>query len=409
MADGDFATLVSANRNANTVTNQMFVQMTDGTTGVGVTVGGDLKVILAANSGVDIGDVDVTSVIPGVGATNLGKAVDAAAGAADVGVAALAVRDDVLSALTPVDGDYVRLRTTSTGALWVATTTAGNTNIIQDDSAFTPGTSYVGAAGYLADETTPDSVDEGDIGAARMTLDRRQLIVLTDATTATQRLAIDASGNANVILAANSGVDIGDVDVTSVIPGVGATNLGKAVDAVAGANDVGVASLFVVDAVLSAITPADGDYARGRVDANGALWTNDVTLAANGETTPIYVQVVTTGVSANEVHDYKTTAAVAGDGTTNHDYTVTGTTLLVKSVIWASSGGSKMELQTGNLAALATDAVGFISKEGGVAQLFFDPPIEVPVGTVGTARRILTNRQGQTQDLYSVLIGNDVA
>jgi hypothetical protein len=44
-----------------------------------------------------------------------------------------------------------------------------------DDAAFTPGTSSVLPVGYFADETTPDSVTEGDIGAARMTLDRKQI------------------------------------------------------------------------------------------------------------------------------------------------------------------------------------------------------------------------------------------
>ena len=72
---------------------------------------------LAANSGVDIGDVDVTSLIPGSGATNLGKAQDVAAGANDVGVAILAVRDDVQAAMTPADGDYSTLRTDKFGAL----------------------------------------------------------------------------------------------------------------------------------------------------------------------------------------------------------------------------------------------------------------------------------------------------
>ena len=74
---------------------------------------------LAANSGVDIGDVDVTSIIPGTGATNLGKAIDTATGATDTGVLALATRDDALTTLTPVDGDNVGLRVTATGALWV--------------------------------------------------------------------------------------------------------------------------------------------------------------------------------------------------------------------------------------------------------------------------------------------------
>jgi hypothetical protein len=64
-------------------------------------------------------DVDVTRVIPGTSATHLGKAIDTAAGGTDTGVAALAIRDDTLATLTPVDGDYVGLRTTSTGALWV--------------------------------------------------------------------------------------------------------------------------------------------------------------------------------------------------------------------------------------------------------------------------------------------------
>lgn len=45
-----------------------------------------------------------------------------------------------------------------------------------DDAAFTPATSRVMPVGFEADETAPDSVDEGDIGAARMTLDRKVLV-----------------------------------------------------------------------------------------------------------------------------------------------------------------------------------------------------------------------------------------
>lgn len=41
-----------------------------------------------------------------------------------------------------------------------------------DDSAFTPGASSVTPVGFLADEVGPDSVDEGDVGLARMSLDR---------------------------------------------------------------------------------------------------------------------------------------------------------------------------------------------------------------------------------------------
>ena len=47
-----------------------------------------------------------------------------------------------------------------------------------DDAAFTPGTSNVNMAGFQADETATDSIDEGDAGAARITLDRKQIMTL---------------------------------------------------------------------------------------------------------------------------------------------------------------------------------------------------------------------------------------
>ncbi len=45
--------------------------------------------------------------------------------------------------------------------------------IFTDDNAFTPATSKLMVVGAQADDTSPDSVDEGDAGALRMTLDRR--------------------------------------------------------------------------------------------------------------------------------------------------------------------------------------------------------------------------------------------
>ena len=73
---------------------------------------------LVANSGVDIGDVDVTSIVPGVAATNLGKAIQSAQGTTDTGVAALVVRNDTLADLSGADGDYTPLQVNATGALY---------------------------------------------------------------------------------------------------------------------------------------------------------------------------------------------------------------------------------------------------------------------------------------------------
>ena len=91
-------------------------------------------------------------------------------------------------------------------------------------------------------------------------------------------------------LAANSGVDIGDVDVTSIIPGTGATNLGKAEDAAHSSGDTGVMPLAVRNDDIAALGGADGDYAPLQVNAAGALYTND----ASGEAGSILV----TGTSA---------------------------------------------------------------------------------------------------------------
>lgn len=114
--------------------SQMDVNIAASTATVTVDLGANNDVTLNANSGVDIGDVDVTSVVPGTGATNLGKAIDTASGGTDTGVASLAIRDDTLTALIPVDGDYVPLRVNSTGSLHV-TGAGGGAQFNIDDVA----------------------------------------------------------------------------------------------------------------------------------------------------------------------------------------------------------------------------------------------------------------------------------
>jgi len=75
---------------------------------------------LAANSGVDIGDVDVTSVIPGTGPTNLGKALDSVVGATDTGIALLGKHNSDVAHLTTAEGDYDILRIANLGGLQVS-------------------------------------------------------------------------------------------------------------------------------------------------------------------------------------------------------------------------------------------------------------------------------------------------
>ncbi len=88
---------------------------------------------LAANSGVIIGDVNIVSNIPGVAATSLGKAEDAAHTSGDTGVMIFAVRNDAGGALATTTGDYIPLTTDSAGALRVVGS-SGTTQYAEDAS-----------------------------------------------------------------------------------------------------------------------------------------------------------------------------------------------------------------------------------------------------------------------------------
>lgn len=64
------------------------------------------------------GGTAVTSVVPGTGATNLGKAEDAAHTSGDVGVMFLAKRTDTAASSSSTDGDYVTVNSDSLGHIW---------------------------------------------------------------------------------------------------------------------------------------------------------------------------------------------------------------------------------------------------------------------------------------------------
>jgi hypothetical protein len=254
---------------------------------------------------------------------------------------------------------------------------ATNASVHVDDSAFAIATDSVVASGYLADETATDSVDEGDIGLARMTLDRK---VITSS---------EQSGTWNI------GTVTAVTDITNVV----------SVDDNGGS--------LTVDGTVAisgtvAVTATDLDI-RDLTDATDSVSIGDGTdtLAVNTDGS-INVNIVNSTITG-EIHDYDTAAAVASDASDNHDYTVANTTFLLKSVIVAGSGNIKFEIQVGPVASLATVAVGFLTgRQGDTKQVFFDPAIEVPVTSTGTVRVIRTNRQGSATDLYSTIIGLDI-
>lgn len=129
---GNSITVDYATTGSGTATGALRVELANNGTGVMATVGAVTAITnalpagtnaigkLAANSGVDIGDVDVTSVLPGTATTNLGKAEDAGHTTGDVGVFALGVRNDTLASVTTTTADYSQLSTDTSGIVMVA-------------------------------------------------------------------------------------------------------------------------------------------------------------------------------------------------------------------------------------------------------------------------------------------------
>lgn len=105
-------------------------------------------------------------------------------------------------------------------------------------------------------------------------------------------LRVDANGALWVSISAalptgtNSIGDIANIG-TSVTPGVAAGNLGKAVDAAAGAADTGVAMLGIRDDSPGYAAEIDGDYVTARFDVNGRLHVTDPNAGAGSPTNPV--------------------------------------------------------------------------------------------------------------------------
>ncbi len=218
--------------------SRIAVKLVDPTTDANeqaVDASGNAQVILASNTGVDIGDVDVLSlpalpagsnnigdvdvlsVIPGTGATALGKAEDVAHATGDTGVFVLSVRDDTPPTSTAgLTGEYAALLSDANGRLY--------TNAILDANS---------------------GVDIGDVDVLTMPATAAEAAALPGVFTVvagddgvdTHPLQLDASGFLKAILQSNTGVDIGDVDILSGPTGASALEMqGTAAD---GASPVG--------------------------------------------------------------------------------------------------------------------------------------------------------------------------
>lgn len=245
-----------------------------------------------------------------------------------------AIRDDALTTLTPIEGDAVPLRVNSTGALHV-TGGGGGTEYVQDVAATDPATAATtllvrddalstqettdgdwtvpranarGAQWVEIDPTTPVTVDLGANNDVTATLAAEttkvigtvnvaaaQTIAVTNAGTFATQATLQAGTNAIGKLSANSGVDIGDVDVTSIA---------------AGANVIG-------DVGLSGARTSGGTTLYKNIDVDE---TEDQIKATAGQI--YWIHAMNLSATKKYLKIYNATAATVVVGTTVPDMTL---------------------------------------------------------------------------------------
>lgn len=145
--------------------------------GASLTVDGSVSLAAAIPAGSNnIGDVDVLT-MPAV------YAEDAAHSTGENGVLVLGVRRDTNTSLVDTDGDRAPFQVDANGNVKVAIISGAGSGgtAIQDSAAFTAGTTNLTPIGGYRDDTTPDTVAEGEAAAVRITTNRAIHVNLRDA------------------------------------------------------------------------------------------------------------------------------------------------------------------------------------------------------------------------------------
>lgn len=232
-------------------------------------------------------------------------------------------------------------------------------------------------------------------------------VFISDASTPTQKLKVNADGSIDTNTAPGSKIIITDGTDDMEINADGSIN---AVASQTSHDNLNAnANIQVGDADVSNANPvpmSDGggsitidQAAHDNLNANANLQVGDVDVS---ESNPVPV-VVASDQAGDEIVDYQTSVSVASAAVVNHDYTVSaGKTFLGEKAFISGSGKLKVEILVNALPVF----VGFNSTS--------NPNIEIPMEKIVKAnateviRISLTNRDKQPQDLYSTLLGLEV-
>lgn len=130
---------------------------------------------------------------------------------------------------------------------------------------------------------------------------------------------------------------------------------------------------------------------------------------AFSNTNPLPV-IFSTSPAGSEVNNYNTVAALASAGASNHDYTVTVATTFELSQIWATASGKlkiEVQIETGVATGIFISRfVGFNSTATPNIDIDLTKFITVAAGV--RVRIIRTNKDNQSQDVYSTISGSEI-
>lgn len=111
--------------------------------------------------------VNVTEVVTGTGATNLGKAEDSPHASGDVGVEILAVRNDAKATLAGTDGDYSPIGVGTVGnvfaSLWYDSTIGSSSPVRLEDSALSGGNGLMVMGAQRQDTPANNTSTDDDV------------------------------------------------------------------------------------------------------------------------------------------------------------------------------------------------------------------------------------------------------
>jgi hypothetical protein len=141
--------------------------------------------------------------------------------------------------------------------------------------------------GFAADETSTDSVDEGDIGLARMTLDRKQHVVAENFSDSVRQNSTARTPVFAVIDAATSGDN-------TIVAALGAST------------KIRVLAFYLIAAGTTTV--------RFESDTGGTALTGQMSLVANKEIHAQYCPLGHFETAANKLLNLELSAAVSVDG-----------------------------------------------------------------------------------------------